>query len=162
MVLLKFVYEAVFFLRFLKGCHGGASGCQHHFPFYVWYLWLTFTKTHVSVQISGVTSPKVWGGAKKFGRGQNAWFQANTVTLFCLEKCLSKHKMTIFSKRMGGHGPFAPPWLRLWSRYAYFSFFYGTCSVPTMDLWDKKNLRLNFVDIFLDNFLKFYGPDFQV
>ena len=23
------------FLRFLKGCRGGALGCQHHFPFYV-------------------------------------------------------------------------------------------------------------------------------
>ena len=31
------------------------------------------------------------------------------ITLFCLEKRLSKHKMTIFSKNLGGHGPFAPP-----------------------------------------------------
>jgi len=23
------------FLRFMKGCRGGAFGCQHHFPFYV-------------------------------------------------------------------------------------------------------------------------------
>jgi len=31
------------------------------------------------------------------------------ITLFCLEKCLSKHKITIFSKNFGGsHGPFPP------------------------------------------------------
>jgi len=26
------------FLRFFKGCRGGALGRQHHFPFYVWYF----------------------------------------------------------------------------------------------------------------------------
>jgi len=31
------------------------------------------------------------------------------MTLFCLEKRLSKHKMTIFSNNLGGHGPFGPP-----------------------------------------------------
>jgi len=32
------------------------------------------------------------------------------ITQFCLKKCLSKHKMTIFSKNLGGrHGPFGPP-----------------------------------------------------
>jgi len=30
------------------------------------------------------------------------------ITLFCLEKRLSKHKMIIFSKNLGVHGPFAP------------------------------------------------------
>jgi len=28
------------------------------------------------------------------------------ITLFCLEKRFSKHKMTVFSKNLGGHGPF--------------------------------------------------------
>jgi len=32
------------------------------------------------------------------------------ITLFCLEKRLSKHKMAIFSKNFGGNGPL---WLRL-------------------------------------------------
>jgi len=40
-------------------------------------------------------------------------FDFRRITLFCLEKRLSKHKMTIFSKNLGGHGPFAP------SGYAY-------------------------------------------
>jgi len=29
---------SVFLLKFLKGCRGGALGCQKHFPFYVWYF----------------------------------------------------------------------------------------------------------------------------
>ena len=33
-------------------------------------------------------------------------FDMTRITLFCLEKRLSKHKMTIFSKNLGGHGPF--------------------------------------------------------
>jgi len=40
-------------------------------------------------------------------------FDFRRITPFCLEKRLSKHKMTIFSKNFGGHGPF-DPWLRLW------------------------------------------------
>jgi len=51
--------------------------------------------------ISGVASPKIWGGAKMF--------DFRRITLSCLEKRLSKHKMTIFSKNLGGHGPFGPP-----------------------------------------------------
>jgi len=43
-------------------------------------------------------------------------FDFTRITLFCLEKHLSKHKMTIFSKNLGGHGPFGPPWLRQWPR----------------------------------------------
>jgi len=31
------------------------------------------------------------------------------ITLFCLEKRLSKHKMTIYSKNVGGHGPSGLP-----------------------------------------------------
>ena len=51
------------------------------------------------------SQPKNLWGAKKF--------DCRRITLFCLEKRLSEHKMTIFSKKLGGHGPFAPPWLRL-------------------------------------------------
>jgi len=35
-------------------------------------------------------------------------FDFRRKTLFCLEKRLSKHKMTMFSKNLGGHGPFGP------------------------------------------------------
>jgi len=46
-------------------------------------------------------------GAKKFWGRKMLDF--GRITLFCLEKRLSKHKMTIFSKYFGGeHGPFAP------------------------------------------------------
>jgi len=47
------------------------------------------------------SQPKNLGGAKMCDfRG---------ITLFCLENRLSNHKMTIFSKNLGDHGPFAPP-----------------------------------------------------
>jgi len=36
-------------------------------------------------------------------------FDFRRITLFCLGKRLSKHKITIFSKNFGGNGPFAPP-----------------------------------------------------
>jgi len=36
-------------------------------------------------------------------------FDFRRITLFCLEKRLSKHKMTIFSKNCGDHGTFGPP-----------------------------------------------------
>jgi len=36
-------------------------------------------------------------------------FDFRRITLFCLEKRLSKHKMTIFSKNFEGHGPFGAP-----------------------------------------------------
>jgi len=45
-------------------------------------------------------------GAKKFGGGQIFDFRCKT--LFCLEKRLSKHKMTIFSKHFGGPWPLWP------------------------------------------------------
>jgi len=40
-------------------------------------------------------------------------FDFRRITLFCLEKRRSKHKMTIFSENYGGHDPFGSPWLRL-------------------------------------------------
>jgi len=43
---------------------------------------------------------------QKFGGGKMHHFRR--ITLFCLEKRLSKHKITIFSKTFGGRGPFAP------------------------------------------------------
>jgi len=48
-------------------------------------------------------------------------FNFGRITLFCSEKRLSKHKMTIFSKNQWGHGPFiplAPP--MLWSSLGNF------------------------------------------
>jgi len=32
-------------------------------------------------------------------------FDFRGITLFCLDKRLSNHKMAIFSKHFGGHGP---------------------------------------------------------
>jgi len=36
-------------------------------------------------------------------------FDLRRITLHCLEKRLSKHKMTAFSKIFGGQSPFGPP-----------------------------------------------------
>jgi len=46
-------------------------------------------------------------------------FDFRRITLFCLEKRLSKHKMTIFSKMLGEPWLLCPPWLRLWLRVHY-------------------------------------------
>jgi len=48
---------------------------------------------------SGVASQKLGGKMYDFRR----------ITLFCMEKRLSMHKMTVFSKHFGAW----PPWLRL-------------------------------------------------
>jgi len=47
------------------------------------------------------SQPKNFGGAKMF--------DFRRITLFCMEKRLSKHKKTIFSKQLWGYGPFVPP-----------------------------------------------------
>jgi len=36
-------------------------------------------------------------------------FDFRWITLFCLVKRLSKHKLTIFSKNLGRNDPFGPP-----------------------------------------------------
>ena len=54
------------------------------------------------------SQPKNLGGGKMFDFGR--------ITLFCWEKRLSKHKITIFLKICWGQCLFAPPWLRLWRR----------------------------------------------
>jgi len=59
------------------------------------YLYIT-----VAVGPSGVACPKVWGGKM---------FDFRRITLFCLEKRLLKHKMTMFSKNFGGAWPLLPP-----------------------------------------------------
>jgi len=50
--------------------------------------------------ISGVASPRIWGGQM---------FDFRRITLFCLEKRFFKHKMTMFSKIWGVMAPLAPP-----------------------------------------------------
>jgi len=54
-----------------------------------------------TAQVSGVASTKILGG-------QIVWLFLR-ITLFCLEKHLSRHKMTIISKNLEGHGSFGPP-----------------------------------------------------
>ena len=51
-------------------------------------------------QTSEVASPKIFGGGKLF--------DTRRITLFSLQKRLSKHKMTIFSKNLGGMAPLLP------------------------------------------------------
>jgi len=52
------------------------------------------------LKTSGVASPKIW---------EAKMFDIRRITSFYLEKRLSKHRMTMFSKNLvGGHGPSAP------------------------------------------------------
>jgi len=69
---------------------------------------------------SGVASPKHWVEQKNCGGAK--MFDLRWITLFCLEKRLSKHKITIFSKNLGGMAPLATPMYRtarncLWCYY---------------------------------------------
>jgi len=57
--------------------------------------------------ISGVGSPKIWGGGKNF-LGTNM-FDFRRITLFCLEKRLSKHKMTKLFSIWGPWPLWSPP-----------------------------------------------------
>jgi len=56
---------------------------------------------------SGVASPKFWGDKKFFFWGK--MFDFSRMTVFCFGYRLSKHKMTRYSKNLGGHGPLGPP-----------------------------------------------------
>jgi len=64
----------------------------------------------VKCKISGVPvaqPAQKFGGSKKFGGAKMLDFRR--ITLFFLEKCLSKHKMSIFSKNIGeAMAPLAP------------------------------------------------------
>jgi len=66
---------------------------------------VTFAKNLYHGGISTMTQwrsqPKNFWGAKMF--------DFRLITLISLVKRLSKHKMTMFSKNLGGHGPFGPP-----------------------------------------------------
>jgi len=55
---------------------------------------------HEEIKTSGIAGPKIGGGIM---------FDIRRITLFYLEKRLSKPKITIFPKSFGGHGPFGPP-----------------------------------------------------
>jgi len=60
-----------------------------------------------SVLCNVVASPKIWEGPKNLGGAKMLDFRR--ITLFCLEKRLSKHKITTFSKNFGWcHGPSGP------------------------------------------------------
>jgi len=52
------------------------------------------------------SQPRNLGGAKNWEGAKI--FDFRRITLFCLEKRLSKHTMTIFCKIFWGHGPFVP------------------------------------------------------
>jgi len=67
------------------------------------------------------SQPKNLVGAKKNGEAKMRHFRR--ITLFCLEKKrLSKQKITIFSKNLGGPWPFCPPpWQRLWVVHHFVS-----------------------------------------
>jgi len=68
------------------------------FPFFFFFQNPGHTQWH--------NQPKNLGGAKKIWGAKMLDFRR--ITLFCLEKRFSKHKITFFSKNWGGHGPFPP------------------------------------------------------
>jgi len=75
---------------------------------YVFHIYEVQNTKTFGISDSGVASPKILGGDKMF--------DFRRITLFCLEKRLSKHKMTIFSKHLGVAMVSLPlpPRLRLW------------------------------------------------
>jgi len=56
----------------------------------------------------------------KYTVSSGVMFDFRRITLFCLEKRLSRHKMTIFSKILGGYGPSSPPGYAYESKYCFF------------------------------------------
>ena len=65
---------------------------------------------HTIHEGSGVASPKTWEAPKNFVASKMLDFWR--ITLFCLEKRLSRHKMTIFSRNFfwgAGAWPLWPP-----------------------------------------------------
>ena len=62
---------------------------------------------------------------KNLGGGQNVRFWANNIILF--RKTPLKAQNDYIFPKFGGHGPFGPPWLRLWRRIALFFNFLPNC-----------------------------------
>jgi len=77
------------------------------------------------------SQPKNLGRAKIFVGAK--MFDFRRITLFFLEKRLSKHKIAIFSKHLGGHGPFAPP------GYAYEAGY--NCIECQLSCWGPLDCR---------------------
>ena len=70
----------------------------------IWKQLSALTQKYSSLPTQCRSQPKIWGGiwgAKMYDFRQ--------ITLFCLEKRLSKHKMTIFSKHFWEAWPLCPP-----------------------------------------------------
>jgi len=65
----------------------------------------------IVAQTAATQPAQKFGGSQNWGRAK--MFDFRRITLFCLEKRLSKYKMTMFSKNLGRHGPSGPLWLRL-------------------------------------------------
>ena len=76
--------------------------------------------THDIAIWSASTSLQWRSQPKNLGGGEVYDFRR--ITLFCLEKRPSKHKMTVFSEHLGGAWPLSPPPLG----YAYASLHSNT------------------------------------
>jgi len=73
---------------------------------------LIFTNYKMSRRMQAAATHQ-WRSQRKNWGLQKIWmgkmYDVKRITLFCLEKRLSRNKMIIFSKNLGDHGPFAPP-----------------------------------------------------
>jgi len=88
--------------------------------------YMPFATSHYEVIItlanqrfSEVCSHNIRGVASLKIRGRAKMFDFRRITLFCLEKRLSKHKITIFCG--GCHGPFVPHPGYAYAQHAYYS-----------------------------------------
>ena len=85
-------------------------------------------------------------------------FDFRRITLFCLEKRLSKHEMTIFSNNLGGHGPFVPlatPMVatgEIWAR---------TVGLQSLKGLDDATCQTNFMASVFSNFLNKRNRSFE-
>ena len=76
-------------------CHCNFLLCKHNYITYCMSDWKQWR-----------SQPKNWGG-KNFWRAKMLDFR--WITQFCLEKRVSKHKITIFSKNLGAWPLCSPP-----------------------------------------------------
>ena len=82
------------------------KNCQSLLPKEIIDSELQFAHGVIEVFGSSVANPKFWEGKKCGGK----ILDFRLATVFCMGYRLSKHKMTIYSKTLGGgHGPVGPP-----------------------------------------------------
>ena len=68
-------------------------------------------------------------------------FDFRRTTLFCLDKRLSKHDTAIFSKNLGGHGPFGTPGFAYAFCFIRYACFLTWCVHVNTAIWSYQGRR---------------------